>query len=99
MASITSSRSSACASSCCSSCARESLSFAQAAGLIPAQAEIERVLDPVLAQARAIARLNDPRGLYAYCWCSAAERFVQSAAQSKMTLPDFPEFMISKPSR
>ncbi len=49
----------------------ESLSLGQAAGLIPAPGEVERVLDPVLAQARAIARLNDPRGLYAYCWCSA----------------------------
>ncbi len=36
------------------------------AGALPI---IERVLDPVLEQARAIARLNDPRGLYAYCWC------------------------------
>ena len=26
-------------------------------------------LDQVLEQARAVARLNDPRGLYAYCWC------------------------------
>ena len=26
-------------------------------------------LDPLLEQARAIAQLNDPRGLYAYCWC------------------------------
>src|SRR5271166_4871601 len=48
----------------------ESLSLAQAAGLVPAPGDVERVLDPVLAQARAIARLNDPRGLYAYCWCS-----------------------------
>ena len=49
----------------------ESLSLGQAAGLIPVPGDVERVLDPVLAQARAIARLNDPRGLYAYCWCSA----------------------------
>ena len=39
------------------------------AGLIPERSEIERVLDPLLAQARIIARLNDPRGLYSYCWC------------------------------
>jgi hypothetical protein len=26
-------------------------------------------LDPLLEQARSIAKLNDPRGLYAYCWC------------------------------
>jgi protease-4 len=48
----------------------EALQMGQAAGLVPARGEIERVLDPVLEQARAIARLNDPRGLYAYCWCS-----------------------------
>jgi len=47
----------------------QGLSLARAAGLAPMPSEIERVLDPVLAQARAIARLNDPRGLYAYCWC------------------------------
>jgi protease IV len=47
----------------------ESLRIAQMAGIIPARTDIERVLDPVLEQARAIARLNDPRGLYAYCWC------------------------------
>ena len=74
------------------------MSLAAAAGLLPARGELERVLDPVLAQARAIARLNDPRGLYAYCWCTAAGCELQSAAQSKMILPDLPEFMISKPS-
>jgi hypothetical protein len=26
-------------------------------------------LDPILEQARSVAALNDPRGLYAYCWC------------------------------
>lgn len=41
----------------------------QIAGLIPPRTDIEQVLDPVLEQARAIAKLNDPRGLYAYCWC------------------------------
>jgi protease-4 len=46
------------------------LSFAAAAGLLPARDELARMLDPVLAQARAISRLNDPRGLYAYCWCT-----------------------------
>ncbi|MGA2776242.1 MAG: signal peptide peptidase SppA [Steroidobacteraceae bacterium] len=48
----------------------EAFSLGEAAGLVPPQSEIERVLDPILAQAHAIARLNDPRGLYAYCWCS-----------------------------
>jgi protease-4 len=47
----------------------ETLHLAQIAGLIPPRSDIERVLDPVLEQARAIAKLNDPRGLYAYCWC------------------------------
>ncbi|HEY1312980.1 MAG TPA: signal peptide peptidase SppA [Steroidobacteraceae bacterium] len=41
----------------------------QLAGIIPPRSDLERVLDPVLEQARVIARLNDPRGLYAYCWC------------------------------
>src|SRR5580693_4736045 len=39
------------------------------AGLIPPPSDLERVLDPVLEQARIIGELNDPRGLYAYCWC------------------------------
>jgi protease-4 len=47
----------------------ETLHLAQIAGLIPPPGDIERVLDPMLEQARAIAKLNDPRGLYAYCWC------------------------------
>ena len=48
----------------------EVLRLGQAAGLIAPRSEVERALDPLLAQARAIARLNDPRGLYAYCWCT-----------------------------
>jgi protease-4 len=47
----------------------ESLRLGQMAGIIAPRSDIERVLDPMLEQARAIARLNDPRGLYAYCWC------------------------------
>jgi protease-4 len=43
--------------------------LARAAGLLAPPGDLERVLDPVLEQARAIAKLNDPRGLYAYCWC------------------------------
>jgi len=38
-------------------------------GLVQPRSDLERVLDPLLVQARAIAELNDPRGLYAYCWC------------------------------
>jgi protease IV len=41
----------------------------QLAGLIPPRSDVERLLDPLLEQARSIAKLNDPRGLYAYCWC------------------------------
>jgi protease IV len=47
----------------------ESLRLGRMAGIIAPPSDIERILDPVLEQARAIARLNDPRGLYAYCWC------------------------------
>ncbi|MGO9988988.1 MAG: signal peptide peptidase SppA [Steroidobacteraceae bacterium] len=47
----------------------QALRMGQMAGLIPTRSEVEKVLDPLLEQARAIARLNDPRGLYAYCWC------------------------------
>jgi protease IV len=41
----------------------------QLAGLVPQRTDIERMLDPLLEQARVIARLKDPRGLYSYCWC------------------------------
>ncbi len=47
----------------------ESLAVARMVGLTAPRSDLERVLDPVLAQARAIAALNDPRGLYAYCFC------------------------------
>jgi protease-4 len=47
----------------------ETLRIGRIAGIIAPRSDMERVLDPVLEQARAIARLNDPRGLYAYCWC------------------------------
>jgi protease-4 len=48
----------------------ETRSVGELSGLIPPPGDLERILDPMLEQARAIARLNDPRGLYAYCWCS-----------------------------
>jgi protease-4 len=48
----------------------ETLRMGQIAGIIPARSDLEWVLDPVLEQARTIAKLNDPRGLYAYCWCT-----------------------------
>jgi protease-4 len=47
----------------------ETLRMGEMAGIITPRGEAERMLDPLLEQARAIARLNDPRGLYAYCWC------------------------------
>src|ERR1700688_4644070 len=47
----------------------ESLQIGRMMGLIAPRSELDRALDPVLEQARSIARLNDPRGLYAYCWC------------------------------
>jgi protease-4 len=47
----------------------EMLTLGRIAGIIPARSELDRALDPVLGEARSIARLNDPRGLYAYCWC------------------------------
>jgi protease IV len=47
----------------------QTVRMGQMAGIIPPRSDLERVLDPVLEQARVIARLNDPRGLYAYCWC------------------------------
>jgi len=47
----------------------ESARLARMAGIVPPRSDLERALDPILDQARAIARLNDPRGLYAYCWC------------------------------
>src|ERR1700691_2480055 len=47
----------------------EGVRLGEMTGLIAPQSAIERALDPILEQARSIAKLNDPRGLYAYCWC------------------------------
>jgi protease-4 len=47
----------------------ESLFLGRVAGLIAPRSDFERALDPLLEQARSIAKLSDPRGLYAYCWC------------------------------
>ena len=48
--------------------------IASSLGLVPAHTSLlgglDPVLDPIIGQARALARLNDPRGLYAYCWCT-----------------------------
>ena len=47
----------------------QAFSLAASAGLLAPASRFEQVLDPLVAEARFIARLNDPRGLYAYCWC------------------------------
>jgi protease IV len=47
----------------------EGVRMGQLAGLIPQRSDLEHILDPLLEQARVLARLKDPRGLYSYCWC------------------------------
>jgi protease-4 len=47
----------------------QAVRLGQLAGIIPQRTEVERILDPLLEQARAITKLKDPRGLYSYCWC------------------------------
>src|SRR5580700_3250330 len=47
----------------------ESMYVGQMTGLIAPRSGLERALDPFLEEVRAIAQINDPRGLYAYCWC------------------------------
>jgi protease IV len=39
------------------------------AGIIAPPSDLERILDPLLQEARSIVKLDDPRGLYAHCWC------------------------------
>jgi protease-4 len=40
-------------------------------GLVPARSALQKVLEPLLAEATRLAAFNDPHGLYAYCWCVA----------------------------
>ncbi len=47
----------------------QAVSLGQLAGMIPQRTDIERMVDPLLEQARVIVRLKDPHGLYSYCWC------------------------------
>jgi protease-4 len=47
----------------------QALQLGLMAGIIAPRSDLDLVLDPVLEQARSIAQLNDPRGMYAYCWC------------------------------
>jgi len=51
----------------------QAIAWGQMAGLIAPRSEVAMALDPLLAEARSIAKLNDPRGLYAYCWCIAPQ--------------------------
>jgi protease-4 len=47
----------------------QALQLGLMAGIIAPRSDLDLVLDPMLEQARSIAQLNDPRGMYAYCWC------------------------------
>jgi protease-4 len=47
----------------------ESMYLGRMTGLIAPRSGLEQALDPFLEEVRAIAQINDPRGLYAYCWC------------------------------
>ncbi len=38
-------------------------------GLIQPPSRVEKILDPLLDQALGVAKLNDPRNMYSYCWC------------------------------
>jgi protease-4 len=58
----------------------ETLRIGRMAGIIAPRSDVERVLDPMLEQARAIAKLNDPRGLYAYCWCREPRAMLKGLA-------------------
>jgi protease-4 len=58
----------------------QALQLGQMTGLIAPRSAIDRALDPVLEQARSIAKLNDPRGLYAYCWCRAPRGMMKTLA-------------------
>jgi protease-4 len=58
----------------------QGLQLAQMVGLIAPRSALDRALDPVLEQARSIAKLNDPRGLYAYCWCREPRGILKTLA-------------------
>jgi hypothetical protein len=47
----------------------EGVRVGRLAGIIPQPSAVEKFLNPLLEQARAITNLHDPRGLYSYCWC------------------------------
>jgi hypothetical protein len=37
--------------------------------MVPRPSRVEQILDPMLDEALGVAKLNDPRGMYSYCWC------------------------------
>jgi protease-4 len=47
----------------------QGIHLGQVLGLIPQPSRVEKILDPLLDQALGVAKLNDPRGMYSYCWC------------------------------
>ena len=49
----------------------DALHWGRFAGLVPRGSPLANALGPLVEQARDLSRLNDPRGIYAYCWCAA----------------------------
>jgi hypothetical protein len=47
----------------------QGIRLGQVLGLVPRPSRVEQILDPMLDQALGVAKLNDPRGIYSYCWC------------------------------
>jgi protease-4 len=47
----------------------QALGFAARVGLVSSPGPLLQILDPLVAEARMVSRFNDPRGMYAYCWC------------------------------
>lgn len=47
------------------------LRWGRLAGLDAAVSPFGSVFDPLVEQAREVARFNDPHGIYAYCWCKS----------------------------
>jgi protease IV len=47
----------------------QGIHLGQVLGLIQPPSRVERILDPLLDQALGVAKLNDPRNMYSYCWC------------------------------
>ena len=46
----------------------QGMTLAVRAGLVN-ESPLQAAIDPLLEQARTIAALKDPRGLFSYCWC------------------------------